>query len=126
MNKKVSGGEGLAAYEPNPIKNDLPAIYDLLRKDIDDRDKFGFEKYGTRLQPFNGRDGLKDAFQEVLDLAVYLRQVIYEDNVLRSVINEAKQAIELGADKRSILLILEKAGDLNDGCESIHSDKTRR
>jgi len=38
----------------------------------------GKERYGTRLQPFNGRDPFIDAYQEVLDLAVYLRQAIYE------------------------------------------------
>lgn len=27
---------------------------------------------------FNGRDALLDAYQEALDLVVYLRQVIYE------------------------------------------------
>lgn len=44
-------------------------------------DKFGRRKYGTPLQPFNGRDPLVDAYQEVLDLAVYLRQAIWEREV---------------------------------------------
>jgi hypothetical protein len=30
------------------------------------------------LQPHNGRDCLMDAYQEALDLAMYLRQAIFE------------------------------------------------
>lgn len=64
--------------EPAPTPNTEPAIYDLVIRDMAARDRFGHNKYGTRLQPFNGRDALKDAYEEVLDLAVYLRQLIYE------------------------------------------------
>ena len=42
------------------------------------RNNLGRERYGTPLQPFNGRDALMDAYEESLDLCVYLRQVIYE------------------------------------------------
>ena len=41
-------------------------------------DKAGIVRYGTPLQAHNGRDALVDAYQEALDLAVYLRQAIYE------------------------------------------------
>lgn len=64
--------------EPAPIKNDLPAVWDLVIKDMRDRDQFGRAKYHTPLQPFNGRDALIDAYQEALDLIVYLRRLIYE------------------------------------------------
>jgi hypothetical protein len=47
-------------------------------KDMKDRDNQGLEKYGVRLQPYNGRDALVDAYQEVLDASVYLGQFIYE------------------------------------------------
>ena len=46
--------------------------------DIQERDAAGAVKHGARLQPFNGRDALVDAFQEALDLVVYLRQALYE------------------------------------------------
>ena len=46
--------------------------------DMLDRDTVGRKRYGTRLQPHNGRDALVDAYQEALDLVVYLRQAIYE------------------------------------------------
>ena len=62
----------------DPIPNDLPAIWDLVIEDMRQRDRVGARIYKTRLQPFNGRDALIDAYDEVLDLAVYLRQMIYE------------------------------------------------
>ena len=64
--------------EPQPIRNNQPAVWDLVLADIKERDQIGANKYGIRLQPFNGRDVLKDAYQEALDLVVYLRQAIYE------------------------------------------------
>lgn len=63
-----------------PKKNNkvLPAVWDLVIEDMNSRAKAGLLKYGVHLQPFNGRDVLIDAYQEALDLAVYLRQAIYE------------------------------------------------
>lgn len=64
--------------QPDPTPNDRPAVWDLVLDDMQARDRLGAARYGTRLQPFNGRDTLRDAYEEALDLAVYLRQVIYE------------------------------------------------
>ena len=64
--------------EPRPIKNDNPAIQQLVIEDIRDRMEHGKRKYGTYLQAHNGRDALRDAYEEVLDLAVYLRQILAE------------------------------------------------
>lgn len=68
----------LATDQPMPTANALPAAWDLVMADMRERDRFGKEKYGVRLQPSNGRDFLADAYQEALDLAVYLRGAIYE------------------------------------------------
>lgn len=64
--------------EPDPIKNNLPSISELVIQDLRSRKEMGIAKYGVALQPFNGRDALKDAYEEVLDLANYIRQVMYE------------------------------------------------
>jgi hypothetical protein len=64
--------------QPAPTSNGLPAVWDLVIADMKERDAIGRERYGTPLQPFNGRDALVDAYQEALDLAVYLRQAIAE------------------------------------------------
>lgn len=69
-----------SVQEPAPVHNELPAVWQLVIDDMQARDRFGREKYGTPLQPFNGRDSLTDAYQEALDLVVYLRQRIFEYN----------------------------------------------
>ena len=44
--------------------------------------ELGIERYGTGLQAYNGRDMLQDAYEEALDLCVYLKGIMYErDNV---------------------------------------------
>lgn len=64
--------------QPAPIPNDLPPVWGLVVDDMFARDAAGRKKYGVGLQPHNGRDALVDAYQESLDLAVYLRQAIFE------------------------------------------------
>lgn len=64
--------------QPKPKANSLPAVWDLVIEDMKRRDGVGRERYGVPLQPFNGRDTLRDAYEEALDLAVYLRALIYE------------------------------------------------
>jgi len=68
----------LEDLQPAPTKNDHPASWSLVIADMAQRDIMGAGKYGTRLQPNNGRDALLDAYQEALDLTVYLRSAIYE------------------------------------------------
>lgn len=64
--------------QPPPRANDYPALWSLIRDDMTLRDRMGAKKYGTRLQPHNGRDFLRDAYEEALDLVVYLRGAIFE------------------------------------------------
>lgn len=64
--------------QPAPTASTEPACWDLVVQDMQRRDNFGKAKYGVRLQPNNGRDFLRDAYEEALDLAVYLRGLIYE------------------------------------------------
>ena len=53
-------------------------IWDLVISDMRARDNFGWLKYRVPLTGNNGRDALRDAYEEALDLAVYLRQAIEE------------------------------------------------
>lgn len=64
--------------EPMPVVNDETDIQALVMRDIESRREMGIRKYGTALQPFNGRNALKDAYEEVLDLAMYLKQALVE------------------------------------------------
>jgi hypothetical protein len=65
-------------HQPPPKKNEFDAVWDLVKQDIEERDSDGLRKYGTRLQPFNGRNVSKDLYQELLDAVVYGRQLIEE------------------------------------------------
>lgn len=60
---------------PLPSRGD---IWLLVLKDMEARRLHGIEKYGQPVQAFNRRDALVDAYQEALDLCVYLRQAIEE------------------------------------------------
>lgn len=64
--------------QPAPTPNDLPSVQAAVRDDLLRREALGKAKYGTSLQPHNGRDALLDAYEEALDLAVYLKQAILE------------------------------------------------
>ncbi len=63
--------------EPIPHGNGIEII-ELVKQDLIDRSEMGKLKYGEKLKPFNGRNALVDAYQEALDLCMYLRQAIYE------------------------------------------------
>jgi hypothetical protein len=69
---------GKVIDQPPPIENSSRPIWELVVEDMKARDQIGRERYGTPLQANNGRDALVDAYQESLDLAVYLRQAIEE------------------------------------------------
>jgi hypothetical protein len=61
-----------------PVPNDAPDVQSMVIADIRRRREVGIERYGTALQPHNGRDALRDAYEEALDLACYLRQAMAE------------------------------------------------
>ena len=67
-----------ATEQPPPQPNANCSIWRLVIEDMQARDKLGRQRYGTPLQAHNGRDALTDAYQEALDLCVYLRQAIAE------------------------------------------------
>jgi hypothetical protein len=64
--------------QPAPQESEHPPVWTLVYGDMISRNVMGKIKYGTPLRAFNGRDALVDAYQEALDLCVYLRQAIYE------------------------------------------------
>ncbi len=70
--------EVAARHQPQPVKNEQPCVQDMVIADLEARKAVGIERYGTTLQPFNGRDVLMDLYQEILDAANYMRQLIYE------------------------------------------------
>ena len=71
-------GSGLAKPEPAPT-GEGKVIFPLVIDDIEERAAMGKDKYGTYLRANNGRKPLVDAYQEALDLVMYLRQKIEEE-----------------------------------------------
>jgi hypothetical protein len=67
-----------ATPEPPPADGEGDPIWELVIADMRARDEFGRQKYGKPLRAHDGRSSLVDAYQEVLDLAVYLRKAIEE------------------------------------------------
>lgn len=53
-------------------------IWPLVIADMNARDEFGNRKYGRPLTAFNGKNALQEAYEECLDMAVYLKQELVE------------------------------------------------
>jgi hypothetical protein len=64
--------------QPMPTPREGPSVQGMVIADLEVRLQVGIQRYGTPLQPHNGRDALRDAYEEALDLACYLRQAIAE------------------------------------------------
>ena len=68
------------------LLSSLKTISGILGKDctkiIESRKQFGIEKYGTILQPGNGRNNLEDALDEIVDALVYIRCELFERDVV--------------------------------------------
>ena len=96
MGKKKSkegskGSKSLALFaQPFPRSED-PDVWPLVIKDMEDRNELGRVKYGIPLRTHNGRSALVDAYQEVLDLSVYLRQEIEERRFLEDALDSARK-----------------------------------
>lgn len=57
---------------------DSHAVFPELIKDIENRNKAGWETYRKPMMTFDGRKTLQDAYEEALDLAVYLKKALME------------------------------------------------
>jgi hypothetical protein len=69
-----------ASVSQPPPQTGHSRVLDLVLADITERSEAGRIKYGTYLETNNGRDALWDAYQEAIDLCMYLRQLIEETN----------------------------------------------
>lgn len=63
-------------FEQDPDK----ALGQAIIEDMKARRELGINRYGVVLQAFNGRDALLDAYEEALDLRVYLTQAYFEED----------------------------------------------
>lgn len=77
--------------QPAPT-GDGPEILPLVIADLTTRAEHGRKKYGTTLRANNGRSSLRDAKEEVYDLAMYLRQ--FEEDLPRMMAEVRMAALE--------------------------------
>lgn len=92
MNHADSHGQPAPTGNGNPVTPEV--ILDLLQ-----RRQQGMKKYGTELKTENGRDAKMDAYQEALDLVMYLKQSLMEDEVTQSFTDRELQILALGLRK---------------------------
>lgn len=67
--------------QPLPRPGGLPVQAILIRA-IQERMQFGIRKYGRPLETNNGRDPLRDMWEEMLDMVSYFTQYVLEQGVV--------------------------------------------
>lgn len=90
-------GDVLATrQEPSPAS---PSTWDMVRADIAERDRVGLERYGVPLSRAVNIDGIREAYDEALDLVVYLRHALdalqAKDDVIESLSERVARQSEL-------------------------------
>jgi len=95
-------------------------------KDFCNRSADGAKKYGTLLKTDNGRDALVDAYQEALDLTMYLKQALMEKEargkekyIVR--VDKVESTISLYIDKGNNNLVRVGRHDCKQGFKSTKS-----
>lgn len=63
--------------KPTPGKE---SVTEAVIADLRQREQKGIVTYGRSLETFNGRNALRDAYEECLDLAQYLKQKMMEND----------------------------------------------
>lgn len=53
-------------------------VFTELISDLVKRERQGWRSYKRPMRPFNGRDALQESYEEALDLAAYLKQLLME------------------------------------------------
>lgn len=80
--------------QPLPTPNQHADIQSQVIADIKERRQVGISRYGTALQPFNGRDALRDLYEELLDGAMYVRQAMVErDAAVQAALAQPRQRL---------------------------------
>lgn len=67
-----------AEDQPLPTPNERMDVQSQVILDIKARRDLGRQRYGTALQPFNGRDPDRDLYEELLDAVMYQKQSMLE------------------------------------------------
>jgi hypothetical protein len=90
------------SVEHFPTKSMIKKVKKEIIEDLTERAEFGKKKYGTYLQTWNGRKARTDAYQEMLDCIMYLKQQILETNDILPDIY--KQVIEIAIYLKQVIM----------------------
>jgi hypothetical protein len=53
-------------------------LFEIVKTDLDARNELGMRVYKKPMQPHDGRNSLQDAYEEALDLVMYLKKALVE------------------------------------------------
>lgn len=70
-----------------------PGLFDVIVKALKDRAELGIKRYGSLLQPNNGRDSLQDAMEETTDQVVYLANALREGEQVHMIFERAVEVM---------------------------------
>ncbi len=101
---KKRGPSGIIE-QVDPTQNNSEPVWDMVIRDMLSRKVAGLERYGTFLQAFNGRNPILDAYQESLDQAVYLRQMLEEWKVISRVVDAAVNFVNYSDEQNKERLV---------------------
>lgn len=98
-----------------------PPLSTLVVEDAAARDAHGRATYGTPLTPHNGRDSLRDAYEELLDAAVYLKNAYLESES-----TEAVEDVAVAAKMHQQTALLSQYGSVLRLCVGLRGMIERR
>lgn len=81
--------------QPLPVRNGERDVQSQVIEDIVARREVGIARYGVALQPHNGRDALRDLYEELIDGAMYAKQLMLERGTLLNRIAELEAELAL-------------------------------
>lgn len=62
-------------------------LFTEVKKDFDARNQLGYQSYGGPMEPHDGRDSLREAYEEALDLVMYLKKTLVERDGVGQLVN---------------------------------------
>lgn len=104
---------------PNEERSCQEMFMDRIAREMPARMVLGKHRYGTLLQAFNGRDFMRDAHDELLDLSVYLEGVATERAAMMDLLYDVatlnRSADDLARSAQILLLSMGQSIDFSDG-----------
>ena len=89
-------------YNANYIKKPADLITREVMQDLSLRSEKGFKKYNTTLEENNHQNMLQHAYEEVLDLAQYLKKEITTLKTIQDLVKKYPNNTQLGEELRKL------------------------